>query len=148
MASIDQMLRVQRIIHGALMTSVVMYGLISYVIVRAPGGVALPPAVLYTLGGVALLVMVQLPFLRRRLLAPAEPTASAPARPPMVRLVNGQMLTWALCEAIALFGLILTFIAHDLRYILGFGALSLLNFFIYRPTAALIEDVMRGDRPQ
>jgi F0F1-type ATP synthase membrane subunit c/vacuolar-type H+-ATPase subunit K len=147
MASIDEMLRVQRIIHSALMTSVVVYGLIGYVTGRAPSGAPLPPAMLYTLGGVALVVMVQIPFLRRRLLAPAEPTSSAPARPAMVRLFNGQILTWALCEAIALFGLILTLMAHDLRYVLGFGALSLLNFFIYRPTAALIEDVMRGDRP-
>jgi len=56
------------------------------------------------------------------------------------RHYNISIVLWALGESIAIYGLVLTFISGDLRYITGFGAFAILNMIFLRPRRQIIEE--------
>jgi hypothetical protein len=47
---------------------------------------------------------------------------------------------WALGEAPAIFGLVLTFLSGDQRFVTGFVLYSLANLFIFRPRRGYFDD--------
>ena len=50
------------------------------------------------------------------------------------------IILWSLGESIAIYGLVLTFISGDLRYITWFGAFALLDMIYFRPRRQIIEE--------
>ena len=53
-------------------------------------------------------------------------------------------MSWALCESIAIYGLVLTFLSFQWKYFLGFAAVSLASFLIYRPRRELLVGAARA----
>lgn len=49
-------------------------------------------------------------------------------------------ILWAMGEAPAIFGLVLTLLSGDMRYAAGFAAYSLVNLFSFRPRRSDFED--------
>ncbi len=49
-------------------------------------------------------------------------------------------ILWALGEAPAIFGLVLTFLSGETRYVIGFAMYSLANLFIFRPRRGNFDD--------
>lgn len=57
------------------------------------------------------------------------------------------VVIWAMAEAVAIFGLFLTLLAGDSRYMTVFGAAALLQFLLFRPReGAFLEQVKRWRR--
>ena len=50
------------------------------------------------------------------------------------------LILWALGEAPAIFGLVLTFLSSDMRYLTGFGLYSIVNLFFFRPRRGQYEE--------
>jgi len=50
------------------------------------------------------------------------------------------IIMWALGEAPAIFGLTLTFLTGDIRFVAGFALYSILNMFIFRPSRSNFDD--------
>ncbi len=151
-------LRTQVILYGALLACVPIYGVMGYLMAHAatagvpvPVPMPMPIPIIVGLGAVALFETALLPFLRQRLLPPAEGGVSLDesfdlvrAAEALARLQVAQIVTWAICESIAILGLVLVVMTHDLRYFFGFGALALLNFALYRPSLERIAGVVRA----
>jgi len=49
-------------------------------------------------------------------------------------------ILWAFGEAPAIFGLVLTLLSGEMRYVAGFGLYSLVNLFFFRPRKAAFEE--------
>jgi hypothetical protein len=118
--SSETSLRQLRIIHAAMLFSIVLYAFIS---LRAPARPAPPPTVLYAVVFVALADVGLILILRNKLLASSGPISSGQSDDNVViaRWRSAYIITWALCEAIALFGLVL-------RY-MGFAMTQAMIFF-------------------
>jgi F0F1-type ATP synthase membrane subunit c/vacuolar-type H+-ATPase subunit K len=125
-----QRIQVPRIIHLALMASVGIYGFIGWTLTKQPLTTAVPPPQLWwvfaalVLGETALL-----PILRPRLF----PTEATPPKERLQKLFSASILTWALCESMAIFGLVGVMLTHELNWFWGFLAASLVNFVLYAP---------------
>ena len=140
----------QRMIWLGLFTAVGIYGVIAYV-TPMQGAAMTDLTMAYALCGIAGMETLLLPMLRRRML-PADPAsdggspvaAPASSQPAIVRLATAQIVTWAICESMAILGLVLVFVMHDMRWLYGLGGLALVNLFIYRPTIELVEAALRG----
>ncbi len=52
-------------------------------------------------------------------------------------------MVWAFGEAPAIFGLVLTLLSGDMRYVAGFGIYSLANLFFFRPQRAAFEEQLQ-----
>ncbi|HTM22311.1 MAG TPA: hypothetical protein VL172_17445 [Kofleriaceae bacterium] len=163
---IDFTQRTLRILHGALMFSQVVYVVIAYVVTRQPqdhppdrfawtiGHDPLSSPLVLAFGAVALLTTAALPTLRPRLLPARQPAAgledpigpldSPAAARALSRLRSGQILTWALCESIAIWGLVLAMLSWELWPVLPFVGLGLVNMLAYQPRRAMIEEVVRA----
>lgn len=98
------------------------------------------------LAGLALVVMLAIPVSRRRLmpaaLAPGRLTPDAPreiatadALRALGRYAAASVMSWALCEAIAVLGLVAAFMSHDPKHFLGFAAASVASFVATAPPA-------------
>ncbi len=144
-------LRVQRIIHGALMASVVVYAVIGAVVSKSTAEPTPPvaPTLVYTLVGVAAAILLVLPLLRRTLLPPMREGMTLPDDAPLdraqtaiARLNTANILTWALTESAAIFGLVLTFLSHEPKYIYGLGAAAAVVLVQYAPRRAWIEQAV------
>ncbi len=114
---------------------------VAFVVIQQPGSVPaqLPVLFVYALAGVAAMTTLALPLLRRVLLPPIPgesvgPVDGAPAPQNLwSRYQTGNIICWALCESIGIYGLMLTIMSHDIRYAAGFTGLSILNMALYRP---------------
>lgn len=63
------------------------------------------------------------------------------------RSATGWIVTWALCDSVAVLGLTASFLSmRPLLHFWPFAAVSLALFVLYRPRAAWIEDVLRAQR--
>ena len=69
---------------------------------------------------------------------------SAPQKRAMTRLFTASVLAWALCESVALYGLILGFLHKDVMHYLPFGACALLLLLVMAPRRAQLEGVVRA----
>jgi uncharacterized membrane protein YuzA (DUF378 family) len=153
-AQLAQRQQVFWMIYGALLMCIGMYGFIAYsVFAKQTGAGTLSPAMLYALVGVALVEMlIVIPLMRGKLLPPRKEATSLdePAlsdgnfSAAIGQLYVAQIVTWALCESIALFGLVLVVVSHDPRYFLGFAVVAVANFILYRPSVELMRSVARA----
>lgn len=119
--------RMLRILHAALTASIFVYGAIVYlVVVNGPAqeSPAQATTILIALAVGAASVMGAIPFLRAQLLPKAQ---NAQAR------FTVAILTWALCESIAVFGLVASFVTRWTWPFFAFALVSLIHMMIYRP---------------
>jgi F0F1-type ATP synthase membrane subunit c/vacuolar-type H+-ATPase subunit K len=146
-----------RMIYLALVATLGIYGVIAWMQTQRGEPVRpVEPMFLYALGGVALLQMVMIPFLRRMLMPPLKaPTALSDdpsidgeaAEGAIAKLFAANIISWALCESIAIFGLVLVFLSLDFHYYPPFAAAALLNFLFYRPSLDDLQAAVRATRP-
>jgi F0F1-type ATP synthase membrane subunit c/vacuolar-type H+-ATPase subunit K len=142
---IENAVRITRMLYLALLVSVGTYGLIVFLITNNQTPKELDPIMLYALAGAAATTMVMIVVLRGKLLPPTREAHSLSEPIPedeqvkqaLGRLFTASIITWALCESIAIYGLVLSFISFQPKYFLGFAAASLVNFVIYRPQKEL-----------
>ncbi len=137
--------RITAIIGLAMIASLIVYAVVVELIKKqnAPfGGYSpLPPDVLSTLR-YALLGVVVVEFFVIRLLNTLTLSGKVPLRssavtvpfaPEAQRLVSASVVTYALCESVAIYGLVLFLIQGNSNDFYLFLALSLLYFSIYFP---------------
>ena len=133
------------IIWGALTASAVMYMGVGFVVAKelTPFDQMLVNAV----GGLGVVMLIASVILRqilakpRRLMAagksPGEIMNSAFPLP-FVELI----ITWAMAESAAVFGLLLTFMSGDTTYVFALGGASVLAMLlVHRPVAWRVEDL-------
>lgn len=132
------------LIHASMMASVIMYGIIGYTISEE-----LPPAAPMSHGafvaimaGVAALCAV-LSFVLRARLMPTSGTADEPAATRFGKLRGALIAAWALCEAVALCGLVVTFVFHDVSDYAPFGAAALVLLLVHAPRPRKLAALMR-----
>jgi hypothetical protein len=103
----------------------------------------------------AMEMVVILPFLRRRMMPPRREATSlggegaaieGSAMAATQRYFTVQVLSWAMCESVALYGLVLSFLTARPIYYAGFAVASTLCFALYRPSAAVLDEVVRAAR--
>jgi hypothetical protein len=159
--------RVLRILHIALLASLGVYAAIAVFIANQPvttptGSAAkapLDPQLLTSvLGAMAALTLVAvIPFMRKLLMPKRQrvgdgrdldldEAVTGPLNFAFGRLRVGCIVTWALCESIAIYGLMLAILFHDARYYGPFAGVAAVAMLVFAPRRALIEEVVRGAR--
>jgi hypothetical protein len=151
---IAAMTQMQLMIYGALLVSQLVYGYLAFkVFAVQPGRGSMPDALPYVLIAVAASeLLIAIPVLRKRLMparrdakAIDEPIPDSPAVGGVLgRLFVAQIVTWGMCESIAILGLVLVITSHDPRYYLGFAGASVVGFVVYRPSGELVRAVARA----
>ena len=143
-----------RIVHGGLLAPLAIYGALAFAIVR-PQPHPLDPRLLCAIfGAISLaLVAIVVPLVRKKMLPELRDSGTPldlaqPIPPTSVKSLNSlraaSILTWALCESTAMFGLVVAFITGEPRYYPPFAAFALIAMVIYRPTRALFDSVIRA----
>jgi hypothetical protein len=164
-AKLDNAFRVQRVLHAALCMSIVIYVVVAYVISSQPQteppsetavAIAEDPLsspIFIALAAVAALMVAALPTIRGRFLPPRAVAASLndpigdPATPnasrALAKLQSGHIITWALCESVAIYGLVLSLMSKELWPVIPFAAVGLLNMLAYAPRRVTLDEVVR-----
>jgi hypothetical protein len=155
--SVGASLLVLRILHSVLMMSILMYGVIVYVITRQPMTERPPDApmiqvALWAMSAVTLLVGVPLARLkmmpsRKPLELTEEPLPSplpVEAQRALRRAFSASIVSWALCESVAVYGVVVGVTEHRLDPFFPFGAASLGSIALLVPTRRLLESVARA----
>jgi cytochrome b561 len=128
-------LKTLRAVQWLMLVSILFYAILGEVI--APGARAVNPTLSYLLATTAVGIVGVIFVVRRTLvLRAAESLAARPDdRLSLSHWRTGYLATYALCEALALFGLVLRFLGGNLQQSLPFyiGGFTLLFFF--RPRA-------------
>jgi hypothetical protein len=165
-----------RILHAALLASLIVYGVVAVVVKApapddgrpaaaeaAPGAAAAdapdPGLFLPLFGGIAAVeLLVVIPLLRRRLMPPraafpqpledVELDSDERAAGAIARLRSASIITWALAESVALFGLVAAFMLREWRYYLPFAAVAAVAMVYFAPRRALLDEVVRAARDQ
>ena len=147
---------VQRMVHAALILSLGIYAVVFRVaFATQPPNPALASTMFPALAAVSLVQLVLvIPLLRRKMMpARAEATsftdvAGAQVTPTAAAALAGytrvQIVSWALCESVAMFGFVLSVLTIDFRYYIGFAVAALLNLILYRPSRDVAEAVARA----
>lgn len=151
-----------RIVHAAMMASIAVYGLVLLTVTRSgPAGEPVPaseielsaprgepPGPMFTiaLAVVAALTAAAVLFIRARALPrrrrPGLYHEASPAPPRRLRLEYFTLcvLTWAMVESIAVYGLVLGFLHHAILPFVPFAAASLLLMLVLSPRKRHIVD--------
>ena len=145
------------VMHAAMMTSVIMYGVVSYAV--AEGEPYARPAIDHDLvraicAAVAA-VCAALSFVVRAKLLPAralgegytfplERLRAGPGRAALLKLRSALIVTWALVEAVAIAGLVPALLYQDTADYAPFGAAALVLLLIHAPRPKLLVEVMRA----
>jgi hypothetical protein len=154
---IDRHLKLSRILFAALLMSLGIYAVIAYVIVtqRSPD-TPIPQPQLATepfaqplvlgLGVAALVILALTPLLRAKLLPARAFGDSAPRSvdDALNKLRAAEIVTWALCESIAVFGLILTMLSYEPRFTYVAAGVAALAMLAYAPNHKLVMLVVRA----
>ena|SRR5579864_3844900 len=118
-----------RIVHGALLFSIVLYGFVS---THAPARPTPVATVLYAIALLSVALVITILVLRNKLLASAGKVLSNQPedKVALARWRAAHIITWVLCEAIALYGLVLRYIGFPMSeavffFIAGFGLMLL-----------------------
>src|SRR5262245_23804089 len=111
-----------RIIHLALCLSLAIYGAIAYTVAIQQPPVELERTLVLVLIGMGVMTPPIIFVLRQKLLPPMAPPGSITDVPAgklddkqqqaAARYFSASILSWALCESIALYGLVLAFLSH------------------------------------
>lgn len=147
---IDAALLMMRILFAALVASVVVYFVIIHVIAR---GEVQPveQALAIGLAGIAVALGLLAPFLRRLLMPRKEAARPGSATPSTIspggfgRTFAAHIVGWALCEAVAVMGVVLAFLSRDPSTFYPFAAGAVLLFLFLAPRRAEIEAVARAE---
>jgi len=137
----DAALKVLRIFQFALLASILLYILVAAAI-GTPGGKTPAPVILIALTFFAVVNVVVILVMRRVLVRKAEDTlrANPEDATALMRWRSGYILTYAIAEAIALFGLVVHFLGFSLLQSAPFflaGFVVIVFFGPRRPAAAL-----------
>jgi hypothetical protein len=149
---------VGRVVHAGLAVSVLMLAIVGYVLPRHSNLVAEAPLtspIFYGIAGVSVALGVVAAFLRAKLMPPRvdvvdpgelDDSADARVAAALQRWFTASIVSWALTEAIGVFGFVLSFVFQTSWMVLVFGAVSLAGLFALRPTRADVAAVARGAR--
>jgi len=133
----DTAVRLVRLVQIAMLTSVVVYVAVGELMGRT---VASNNGLFYTLSLAAISTLATALVVRRTLVLPAEALLREKPgdRLMQTRWKSGYIFLYALCEAVALFGLILRLVGFTLVHVWGFylGGFLLLVLFSPRPPQA------------
>jgi len=153
--------RTSWIVYGVLLASLLIYGRIAFQVAAAeagpsPSAADLQPMLIGLVIVSVLITVAVIPLVRRFALPPRRPPSpeavAAPSTPAtdaaLRRLFTVQVTSWAFAEAIAIYGLILSFLSHEPAYYLYFTLGALLNFALYRPRRSLAEAVVAAAGPE
>ena len=150
---INQLVLVQRLVFGALLASVGIYGVVVHV-AAAGMEVTAPPMLRIALAGAAVVTAAAIPVLRRVLMPPVEeaspyhghatplPTELSPELTRKVWTVS--VLVWALSEAVAVYGVVLAFGFGDPQQFWPFGGAAVVLLLTNAPRRARLEAVARA----
>jgi hypothetical protein len=153
---LGDVLRPLKIVHAALMVSIVIYAVIAFVVTAQghPAKPSLDPTlILSVFGGVALAMLAAIPIVRGRVLPPMSDTdetvdlqreVDSDMSSMLGKLRGGLIVTWAMCESIAIFGLVAAFLFHTGWYVVPFAALALVAQLFYAPSEAVLGRALRG----
>jgi F0F1-type ATP synthase membrane subunit c/vacuolar-type H+-ATPase subunit K len=130
-------LLVLRALWTAYFTAVGVYGLV-LVMLPADGAVAVPAPLRWALMALAVGIAALTFRLRAAFAAAPFPPGSDRAQA-LVRLQTRCIVTWALCEAVAIFGLVLGFLGRDLTEFLPFAGAAAVLLYAHRPAVWPIE---------
>lgn len=137
-------LRAIRIIWGALLFTILIYGLLAFMAVRNPAPGPFESAfsnpivlVIQIIGaGMFFMAFVMSSLLLRRHAGPRAPTA--PVTPGVVSVTPHMRLAlivrWAMIESAAIFGLVAAFLAQDPRVFLPLGGLAIGGMLMSYPS--------------
>jgi F0F1-type ATP synthase membrane subunit c/vacuolar-type H+-ATPase subunit K len=155
-------LRTLRILHAALVASLAIYVVVGKLSFGAPDPAAPPPPtfesmqlIFMVLAFIGASMFVGIPLIRRRLMPPlarlrpnADPILELGRGdgPAIRRYFNASIMTWAMCESIAVYGLVLMFMMRDVWPYPIFAVPAAALMFYYRPSATEFEAVIRGAR--
>ncbi len=147
--------RTQQFVFGALAASILIYGVV--VVVAAKGEpVPLDPMLRWILAGVSVMTSVAVLVLRRARLPPLaedeSPYQRQNAPPPVevvpeavvAKLFTTYILTWALSESIAIYGVVLAFLSQSPKEFWPFGFAALLLILTNPPTRGRLESATRA----
>lgn len=143
-----------RILHAAMMVSIGIYGMVLLMVTRAgPAGDPVPAAEIelraprgeppgdvltLALAAVAAVTILAVFFIRARW---------ARAKTSRLEYFTLCILLWALAESIAVYGLVLGFLHHDLMPFVPFAAVSLLVMVFLAPRKSHLARVGSSDAP-
>jgi F0F1-type ATP synthase membrane subunit c/vacuolar-type H+-ATPase subunit K len=159
-----------RIIHAAMIVSIALYGMVLLMVTRAgPAGEPVPsseielraprgeppgPVFTIALAAVALVTIAAIFVIRARKLPRTgkqalfdEGGARRPAHRPRTEYFTLCILTWAMAESIAIYGLVLGILHHALLPFVPFALVSLLVMVLLAPRRRHIEAVAASDGP-
>ena len=149
---------VGRVVHAGLAVSVVMLAIVGFVLPRHPGLVALAPLsspLFYGLAGAAVAIAVVAGVVRMRLMPPRVPVADdldlddtiePRVAGAMQRWFTASIVSWAMTEAIGVFGFVLSFVFQTSWMVLAFGGAALVGLALLRPKRAEVAAVVRAAR--
>ena len=143
--------RITAFIGLAMIASLVVYAVVAEVIKKqhAPfGGFSPMPDVIstlrYVLLGVVAVEFFAIRFLNTLMLSGKAPIRSSsmvsPFSPGVQRLISASIVTFAMCESVAIYGLVLFLIQGNSSDFYLFLALSLFYFIIYFPRYGIWEE--------
>jgi F0F1-type ATP synthase membrane subunit c/vacuolar-type H+-ATPase subunit K len=139
-------LLVLRIVHAALILSLLLFGGLLAMVTRPPGDPVIgadipvradPPAIMIPImAALAAASLLAIYIVRRRMARDRDAVAAAPVEDSArtrARLYTGSITSWALAESIALYGLVLGIIYRGTGPFLPFAAVSLLLMIVLAP---------------
>jgi hypothetical protein len=153
-----KVLRVSRILWGALLASMAIYVVIANVIVmnKPPGSrvpmpeLATSPASQPLFLALAFMSVVELGiglFLRARMMPPRRRTGESPrgdTDKALQRLRAAEIIGWAFCEAVAINGLILTMLSYETVFSFAFAGVGALAMIALAPSQRIVDDVVHA----
>jgi F0F1-type ATP synthase membrane subunit c/vacuolar-type H+-ATPase subunit K len=152
-------LRTLRILHIAITASIALYAVVLLVITQQPSDtehMSLSDAtgLAVALGIASLAVLALIPFLRKRIgpardesagarrSGSAEGELSNAERTAVGKLMSAELVSYAMGESVAVFGLVLGLITRQFVIFLPFAALALLQLILLTPSQALLDSVI------
>ncbi len=122
-----------RILHGALVLSILIYGGIAYYLatsgsLQASMGAEQARILTIVLGALGAAELIGVFIFRGRAL---EAVKTKPD--PMAAYFVISIISWALTEAVAIYGLVLTIVRADVTFFYPFGGASLLVMLLFAP---------------
>ncbi len=152
---VEPKLRMLRILFVAMLLSIGIYSVIATVIVRTrdpafpipqPELAAAPLSqpLFFALAGMALVLLAATPLARMKLMPPRSyGHGGGSVSGALQRLFVAEIVSWALCEVIAVFGLVLTMLSYEPTFTYAFGAVAAVAMLAYAPSRKLVDDVVR-----
>jgi len=147
---IDAALLMMRLLFAGLMGSVAIYFVIMHIIARGEP-VEVEQTLSIGLAGAAVVLGLLAPVARRLLMprkAHGPPGRSAPTTLSpggFGRTFAAHVVAWALCEAVAVMGVVLAFVGRDPTVFYPFAAGSVLLFLFLAPRRSELEAVARAE---